>query len=606
MYNITLALRALDQVGANKGGVTATDVADGYRERTIGLLLEIMQRWGLGCLVEWDELKREIRRLERKAGKGRAVDDLEELSPSEEFAEEKLLARWAGCIAEKRGLRMSGLENGFSDGKIFQAIIEEYEDFFPRKTTPGEGLDSKLASLGCNSYFASLFGKHIRNGLVFDKDFVVQSLAFLSSRLVAFSARQRAATTIQAAFRTFKFRKDVHKRINLMLLAHDCAVIVKRKERLVNAAITIQRTYRKHLEKTMAQLITRVTGIQAAARRFLAVKQFKDIQAMTLVVQRTWRQIRDERFYKRMGVAKEAFTGLQASIRGYLQRERYWQMKAAVVVIEEHWQRAHLCLQARRSYLEKKKAVAVICTAWSTYLATRTERIHFLTTTKSITSLQSLIRGHLVRKKYTQDLADLALAKRQITTRLARKHYLSLLQHTLSLQRHTRQILPLLRARRAEQGIIKLQSLWRGHLIRKHAPARFKIYRARIEKATERGGETLGEKVRRGVELLRRGGANANRGLMAVESALVARECVRIAREEGVLELVCEMVEKAKGKVPGRQVGAGVRVVERCAGVIGEGDVRALRRLGEVLKGRGGKEWAEVRERVEGVLRVEG
>lgn len=162
VYNVSLALHALQQVGANKGGVTAADIVDGYRERSVGLLLEIMQKWGLGSLVEWDELRREIRRLDRKLGRKDAT--IEYVDRQEEFAEERLLKQWAQRVAEMRGLRVENLTSSFADGAVFAAIVEEYERYFPRKSVQGEGLEAKLASLGCNSYFGELErSRHDRN-----------------------------------------------------------------------------------------------------------------------------------------------------------------------------------------------------------------------------------------------------------------------------------------------------------------------------------------------------------------------------------------------------------------------------------------------------------
>ncbi|RPA86353.1 hypothetical protein BJ508DRAFT_149605 [Ascobolus immersus RN42] len=153
IYNVSLALRALEEVGGNKGGVSAADVVDGCRERTIGLLLEIMQRWGLGSLVDFDETRREVERLERKVKKRHIVDEEEG-----EYAEANLLKRWAAAVAELHGLltKVENLTTSFADGSVFLAIVTEYEQYFPTRHPKGieETLEKKLRALGCNSYFA--------------------------------------------------------------------------------------------------------------------------------------------------------------------------------------------------------------------------------------------------------------------------------------------------------------------------------------------------------------------------------------------------------------------------------------------------------------------
>lgn len=446
----------------------------------------------------------------------------------------------------------------------------------------------------------------MKNGLILDKDFVVSALAFLSSRLVACSARERAATIIQTAFRAHKFRNDAHRRIRLLVLAHDCAAIVQTKERVTNAAITIQRAYRKHLQSKIEKLIRAVTGIQAAARRRLVEKNFKETQWAAVVIQRHWRKIRDERFYRRIGIAKEAVTSFQAVIRGRLVRERIWTLKAAVMVFEENWQRVSAGLKARRAFLAQKNAVNTISNAWVRYRDTHTQRALFKSALSSVTSLQSHIRGFLARRTFKSTISSLVTAQSQIHTHITRSRFLANRQRITTLQRRFRTLLPLLRARRAEKGIVALQSLWRGCLTRKTAGPRLRVIRQRLDRAAAKGGETLLEKVIRAIGLLRMGGAHASRGLLLVDQCLVARECAEtVVREAASLE-VLKVVAMGKGAKPGRQILLAVRVLEKCfPGGVGTntGEAKGLRKVLEGWGGRNGVEWKEVKERLERLLR---
>lgn len=150
---MSLALRALEEVGGNKGGVSAADVVDGYRERTVGLLLEMMQRWGLGTLVDFEETQKEVLRLERKVKKRYTAAESQEDS-----AEVELLKRWAAVVAELHGFKVENLTTSFADGNVFLAIVTEYEQYFPVRHVKGveETLERKLRALGCNSFFGKL------------------------------------------------------------------------------------------------------------------------------------------------------------------------------------------------------------------------------------------------------------------------------------------------------------------------------------------------------------------------------------------------------------------------------------------------------------------
>jgi len=157
LHNVSIGLSALDSVGGNTRGITAKDVVDGFREKTVGLLWGIVSRWGLEQLVDWNQVKREIRRLQtRKA----PADMRYSVSPTTDCNNEptdhvRLLKDWAGCIASAHGIQVDNLTTSFGDGRVFQKIVEEYEQYFPasvrmEKNAP---LKSKLRALGCSSYF---------------------------------------------------------------------------------------------------------------------------------------------------------------------------------------------------------------------------------------------------------------------------------------------------------------------------------------------------------------------------------------------------------------------------------------------------------------------
>ena len=181
LYNVQIALDAffgVKGVGSIAKGVSAEDIVDGYREKTIGLLWALVGKFGLSGLVDWGEVKKEIVRLKRKAASQIGEQVCRNDEPSEnglDTEHEKhifLLRQWASILAKLKGLRLENLTTSFADGKIFESIVDEYEDYItsgkhqespmvkgPDIRTHREGQSSavslgpRLRSLGCSSQF---------------------------------------------------------------------------------------------------------------------------------------------------------------------------------------------------------------------------------------------------------------------------------------------------------------------------------------------------------------------------------------------------------------------------------------------------------------------
>ncbi|KAI9707403.1 MAG: hypothetical protein M1836_000364 [Candelina mexicana] len=291
VHNTQIALSALQGVEGIENmmnGVRAEDIVDGYREKTVGLLWALVGKWGLATLVDWRELESEIRRLDRKGRETFGREDFKSRDESElDFREglEKytfLLELWARNIARLHGLRVTNLTTSFADGRVFEKIVDEYEQYFPSASIPSafegevpgcKGLEAKLKKLGCNKHFASLFGRTNHTGRVFDRDFTIPALTFLCSRLLGASKKGRAAAIIQSAWRQTLLRRTTHQRCVATRLAHDCQIVVVTRDRVINAAKVIQMAWRLCLSKKIENLVGTVTGLQARGKGWLVRRQ---------------------------------------------------------------------------------------------------------------------------------------------------------------------------------------------------------------------------------------------------------------------------------------------------------------------------------------------
>lgn len=106
---------------------------------------------------------------------------------------------------------------------------------------------------------ASIFGQSPRAGTVLDRDYVIATLAFLCSRLLGPSKRNRAATVIQRAYRQFLLRRQRHQSWILSKLAYDCQAIVITRTKVIGASSVIQRAWRRYWARKMDDITVAVT-----------------------------------------------------------------------------------------------------------------------------------------------------------------------------------------------------------------------------------------------------------------------------------------------------------------------------------------------------------
>lgn len=155
IHNVKIALAALADVGDKPNNVTAEDIVDGHREITVGLLWNLLSTRGLSLIVDWDVVGSEISRLSRQAEERGRPSRAPKRPAGTKYL--SYLETWARLVAEKRGIRVQNLNTSFADGKVFGAIVDEYEQYLPirMKLDHTATLEMKLKAMGCNSYFCT-------------------------------------------------------------------------------------------------------------------------------------------------------------------------------------------------------------------------------------------------------------------------------------------------------------------------------------------------------------------------------------------------------------------------------------------------------------------
>jgi len=177
IFNTQIALKALSEARETEHAtknIHAEDIVDGYREKTISLLWGLVGKWGLTELIDWEDVRREVIRLQKKKKALRAATEAQEDEKPcdiDNASHENILIKWTSLLAQLKGLRLDNLNTSFADGRIFESIIDEYERFFTGAqeaghaimnlssstnssfAPPSKGLEARLRSLGCSSAF---------------------------------------------------------------------------------------------------------------------------------------------------------------------------------------------------------------------------------------------------------------------------------------------------------------------------------------------------------------------------------------------------------------------------------------------------------------------
>ncbi|KEF57700.1 uncharacterized protein A1O9_05618 [Exophiala aquamarina CBS 119918] len=240
LHNVQVALNALHKIqgmATLMQDISAEDIVDGFREKTVKLLWGLTNTWGLGGLVDWADVEREIKRLRRANEstddwKGCLLTIPEGGEATGHTRYKALLVLWAQVVAKTRGILVKNMTTSFADGRVFESIVDEYEPYIMpigQKSTGRKHLSERLRGLGCSEQFAGLFSHSDSSSKrihVFDQDFVTAALAFLCSRLLGPSRSSRAAVSIQRSWRQHWGRVMDDRKSQLKMLADECAAMV--------------------------------------------------------------------------------------------------------------------------------------------------------------------------------------------------------------------------------------------------------------------------------------------------------------------------------------------------------------------------------------------
>ncbi|XP_046932686.1 abnormal spindle-like microcephaly-associated protein isoform X2 [Lynx rufus] len=291
--------------------------------------------------------------------------------------------------------------------------------------------------------------------------------------------QNKSASVIQAAWRSYKARKYLCK---------------------VKAACKIQAWYRSwKARKEYLAILKAVKVIQGCFYTKLERTRFLNMRASTIIIQRKWRamlsgRIAHEHFL--MIKRHQAACLIQANFRRYKGRQVFLRQKSAALTIQRYIRARKAGKCERIKYVELKKSTVVLQALVRGWLVrkriseqrTKIRLLHFTAAAYchlSALRIQRAYKLHMVMKNAKKQVNSVICVQRWFRTRLQQKRFAqkchSVIKSQRELQEHmsqqnraasviqkaVRRFLLRKKKEKINNGITKIQALWRGYSWRK-------------------------------------------------------------------------------------------------------------------------------------------
>ena len=249
IHNVRLSLDALRNQGYCDNdikAISADDIVDGHREKTLILLTSILGHGSYAGLLNADQLRVELRRLRFRSGSLPGTrcnpDDIK-----------SLLQQWASAVLSSYGLDPVNPLQHLVDGRFMHALRHVYAAYLSLNPANSVHSDTMRSSMECFLVVVK-FPKVVINYIYPTSDvprilspaLSLPLLAFICSRLLLITTKGRSASMIQQAWRSKGHRVLQKRKAMCFRLARDCQKVILTKMRMEKAVVQIQRRWRKY------------------------------------------------------------------------------------------------------------------------------------------------------------------------------------------------------------------------------------------------------------------------------------------------------------------------------------------------------------------------
>lgn len=468
IHNVQVALNALKEANfVIHGDITATDIADGHREKTLSLLWQLIHVFraplfekAAHVIQTWWRKKYEVIVKERKEAE-RVLQQRNNAASLiqcwwrriqyNRLVEWKMQQITTATIVVQKYCRMWLCRTRLIKWKRSILKIEEWyrsvKKMQEAKLTL-ERLRHEREEL--MQYSAILIQKNVKRWLCMReyasqlrKVVVIQALVrrFLAKKqyvqlrraVVCIQQRYKAKLLMKQAIQTF-----VKQRYSAIIIQSFYRMITQRKQflKLKTSVKIIEERYlalvrMRNERKNYLELKQKVIKIQTLYRRYKCVDEYLKQRQLIISLQRRIRAHQSmkqekENFLK----VKNAAVTLQKYIKSFLitkiVRQQYITQRKSTILIQRYFRSYILAKSQRKAYTTLRNAAILLQKSYRSLILTRKERTAYLELRKCTITIQRRYRAQVLMKKHREDYRNL----RQATICIQRR-YRALIQMRL-------------------------------------------------------------------------------------------------------------------------------------------------------------------------------
>lgn len=455
IYNVNLSLKALAEAEFElKGDITAADIVDGHREKTLSLLWQIIYKFR---------------------------------SPKFHAAAKVIQLWWrnswlAVCIRRRIRVKIEKRRN--SAATIIQSVFRGY---MSRKYAKVFHWERTNAAICLQKYIRRhLAQKHfyrtIRSILCIQRTYRAIKYGILVRR--QFVDFRNKVVTIQHWYRRIKFARQLEQ-------AAPIIKSIKTEARLRhNGAIVIQRFFKAFtMRQKIRRIVYQVVSIVKTSK--LEYKSATKIQSFYKM-----RKVRQQFLEQRQAVSK-----IQQIWRSYqlmkVARENYLLQRKSVMCIQSHYRSYKLMKAERQEYLKLKSAVVMIQKRLRANKQCQIQKAEYLKIRQSVIAIQQRFRATLrmrqVLLEYQRQRSLIIKCQQKyralISMRKQRAEYVNVRQKIICIQRFYRSYLQMKKDRAAFKKlltVISIQRRFRGKILMRKIRQNYHKQRMAIIKCQQR------------------------------------------------------------------------------------------------------------------------
>ncbi|EDV93118.1 protein abnormal spindle [Drosophila grimshawi] len=476
IFNVKLALGALrDAQFELSGDISAADIVDGYREKTLSLLWQLCYKFrspkfhAAACVLQQWWRRRWLYVFMRRRIRERAAIRIQAAFRGHQMRKYCKLYRvqrlQAVIVLQKYTRRYFAQKRLFL---IYHSVVTI--QVWWRAQRLGRQRRQHFRHLRQSAIFL----QRIWRRRIFARKLLA---AAQTARLQRDQKHQAAAACIQMHWRAYRLGKEQRRRY---LRQQQLIVFV---QRYVRSKWQMQHTRNQFLLLRQSTLVLQ-RRYRARLHMLQARRSYEQKRECIISLQRRWRaKLEMRRQLKCYRDLKRVTTLLQikyrARIQMRLQRQEFVQLKAAAVVLQRRYRARLEMLRAQRNYAKDRQSIINLQRRWRATLEMRRQRHHYRQLKICSSWLQSKQRARMQMRRERHNFiqlkqATVILQQRWRARQLMhsqRQQFQQLRRVTINIQRRFRadKAMRFLRAkyRGTQTAVSCLQLHWRNYLLSK-------------------------------------------------------------------------------------------------------------------------------------------